>query len=182
MLSALTAYLIIPLYTILFAAGSDWFDTNFSVIGNMVGRQAEFVLWGLIVGIYFFRCLRRIIRLMPVPFAGAWLVPFSLLLLTFALTTPYLPERLPLKAFLHVVFAFLSAVCLLLCLALIIGKLYRHSREGYRSYLAGIIAIAAVSAALLLAAGIVSSALEIFFTISTAVLSHRLQLRLAARR
>ena len=54
MLLWFTAYILIPAYTILFVQGNNWFTTNFSVIGNVVGREGEFVLWGLIVGIYFF--------------------------------------------------------------------------------------------------------------------------------
>lgn len=178
MIPAITAYFIIPLYTILFASGKDWFDTNFSVIGNMAGRQEMFVLWGLIIGIYFFWCLRRIILLIPGDVHGAWLTPLSLLLLTFALTTPYLPERLPLKAFLHVIFAFLAAVCLMLCLIVIVWKLYQTDKRKYRRYLIGLAGIALCSAALLIAAGIVSSALEIFFTISATILTYRLYLSL----
>lgn len=54
MLLWFTAYILIPAYTILFVQGNNWFTTNFSVIGNVIGREGEFVLWGLIVGIYFF--------------------------------------------------------------------------------------------------------------------------------
>ena len=60
-MTAFTAYVLIPVYTFLFAINSDWFRTNFSVLGNIAGRKEAFVLWGLIVGIYFFFILRRII-------------------------------------------------------------------------------------------------------------------------
>ena len=53
-------YILIPINTILFVQGSNWFTTNFSVIGNRIGREEEFVLWGLMVGIYFFWSLRQI--------------------------------------------------------------------------------------------------------------------------
>ena len=53
-MTAFTAYVLIPVYTFLFAINSDWFRTNFSVLGNIAGRKEAFVLWGLIVGIYFF--------------------------------------------------------------------------------------------------------------------------------
>lgn len=164
------AYLLIPLYTIWFVAGTNWFTTNFSVLGNMIGRSEEFVLWGLMVGIYFFWCLRRIVRRMEVKPKGTFLIPTSLVLLTFALTTPYLPEVLPLKSFLHIIFAFVAAVCLMLCLYLIVWRLYQGDRETYRTYLKSMIAITCFSAFLLVLAGIISSALEIFFTISTVIL------------
>ncbi len=105
MLITFTAYILIPVYTLLFVAGSDWFTTNFSVLGNIAGRNEAFVLWGLMVGIYFFVCLRKIFRRMPEKPAGTWLVPLALVLLDFAVTTPYLPEMFPLKAYLHIVFA-----------------------------------------------------------------------------
>lgn len=72
MLITFTAYILIPVYTLLFVAGSDWFTTNFSVLGNIAGRNEAFVLWGLMVGIYFFVCLRKIFRRMPEKPAGTW--------------------------------------------------------------------------------------------------------------
>lgn len=53
-MTAFTAYVLIPVYILSFAINSDWFRTNFSVLGNIAGRKEAFVLWGLIVGIYFF--------------------------------------------------------------------------------------------------------------------------------
>ena len=166
MLITFTAYILIPVYTLLFVAGSDWFTTNFSVLGNIAGRNEAFVLWGLMVGIYFFVCLRKIFRRMPEKPAGTWLVPLALVLLDFAVTTPYLPEMFPLKAYLHIVFAFLAAACLILCVFLTVLKLYQRDPREYRPYLWGIGIIVAVSAFLFILAGIVSSALEIFFTVS----------------
>ena len=49
MLITFTAYILIPVYTLLFVAGSDWFTTNFSVLGDIAGRNEAFVLWGLMV-------------------------------------------------------------------------------------------------------------------------------------
>ena len=170
----LVAYFLIPAYTIFFVEGSNWFTTNFSVIGNLAGRQGEFVFWGLCVGLYFFWCLRHIVSHMEKRPRGTWLISLSLVLLTFAITTPYLPESLPFKAFLHIIFAFLAAVCLMCCLYLIVDTLCRQDFGTYRRFLAGLISITIISAFLLWLAGIVSSALEIFFTISTVILVKRL--------
>lgn len=178
MFLGIAAYFLIPVYTVWFVQGSNWFTTNFSVIGNLFGRQEEFVLWGLMVGIYFFWCLRRIVRLMPKKPRGTWLIPSSLVLLTFAITTPYLPEKFPLKAFLHIVFSFVAAVCLMICLYLIVWDLYQLKRETYRFYLTGLVGITLFSGFLLMLAGIISSALEIFFTVSTVVMVYRLYLKL----
>lgn len=174
------AYILIPAYTIWFVEGTNWFTTNFSVLGNMIGRSEEFVLWGLIVGIYFFWCLRKIVRLMKYKPKGMFLIPASLVLLSFALTTPYLPEQLPLKSFLHIIFAFVAAVCLMMCLYLIVWRLCQTSKDSYRPFLKALIVITVFSAFLLALAGIVSSALEIFFTISTGILVRRLLKRVAA--
>lgn len=167
-------YIVIPVYTILFVQGSNWFTTNFSVIGNIVGRREEFVLWGLIVGIYFFICLEKIISCMVQPPPCKWLLPLAMVLLTCAVTTPYLPEQLPFKSFLHVIFAFTAAVCLMICLFLILWKLYRQNKKQYGPYLAGLTGIVLFSAFLLWAAGIVSSILEIFFTLSSVLMVRRL--------
>ena len=78
MLLGFTAYILIPIYTILFVQGSNLLTTNFSVIGNRIGRQEEFVLWGLIVGIYFFGSLRLIITRMPSMPGYTWLAPLAL--------------------------------------------------------------------------------------------------------
>ncbi len=169
-------YMIIPAYTFWFVQGSNWFTTNFSVIGNIIGREEEFVLWGLIVGLYFFWCLWQIIARMPDPPAGTWLLPLSILLLSCAVITPYLPEQFPLKSFLHIVFAFLAASSLVVCLFLIIGKLYKHNEKKYRPYLIGLIAITLFSAFLLWTIGIISSILEIFFTIALVMIVRRLYL------
>ncbi len=171
-----TAYILIPAYTILFVQDSNWLTTNFSVIGSRIGREEEFVLWGLIVGIYFFCSLRLIVAHMPVMPGFTWLIPLALILLTCAVTTPYLPERLPLKSRLHIAFAFLSAVCLFFCLGRIVWVLYQNDHEKYRLYLIGLAGILSFSLVLFLLAGIISSALEIFFTIALALMVRRLYL------
>lgn len=174
MLLSLIGYILIPLYTIQFVEGSNWFSTNFSVIGSSIDRKGEFVLWGIMVGIYYFYCLRTLVNRMKRKPKCTFLIPASLLLLTAAITTPYLPEEVPLKSFLHVIFSFVAAVCLLLCLYLVVWQLYQDSKEQYRPYLILLIGITLFSGFLLILVGIVSSALEIFFTISTVILVRRI--------
>ena len=171
------AYILIPAYTILFVADSNWFTTNFSVLGNEIGQQEKFVLWGLIVGIYFFWCLRRIVANIPASRWSTWLIPFDLLLLVFAITTPYLPDRFPVQAFLHFVFAFFSAIVLAIILFLIIWKLYQKDPMQFRPFLRGLGIITIISFALLYKAGFVNSALEIFVTVSGSILVYRLYCR-----
>ena len=178
MLLWFTAYILIPVYTIMFVQGNNWFTTNFSVIGNQLGRQEAFVLWGLLVGIYFFFSLRVIVVQMAVPPKSTWLIPLALFLLPCAVITPYLPEILPLRSTLHIVFSFMAALCLILSIGSILLRLYQDDRKKYRPYLIGLAGIAMISLFLLLLAGIISSALEIFFTITSVLLVRRLYLTL----
>lgn len=169
-----TAYFLIPLSTVLFAWDSNWFTTNFSVLSNGLERKNAFAFWGLLVGVYFFSILHQIVRkIFPAP-KGISLISLSLLLLVCGVVTPYLPENLPFPSFLHVVFSFFAAVSLSVFLLLLLYQLSRRFPGEYRVYswmLAGILFLSAI---LLLSAGIVSSALEIFFTISAAVFCRKL--------
>lgn len=175
MIYSLFAYFIIPAYTVLFVKGYGWFTTNFSVIGNYIHRKDAFVLWGLMVGCYFYLSLRSIVGKMEQKPRGTSLIPASLVLLFCAITTPYLPEELPLKSFLHIIFAFVAAVLLLVCLFNIIWLQYQLLPARYGSCLYAWAGIVAGSAFLLILVGIVSSALEIYFTVTTVILTRRLQ-------
>lgn len=174
----LAAYLVIPCITVQFVRGSNWFTTNFSVLGNGPQRQNDFAFWGLLVGVYFFTILEIIAGYLARPRRETFFIPLSLILLTCAITTPYLPDILPLKSFLHVVFAFLSAVCLAAFLGILVWKLFRTEPVQFGLYQAGLILIFMGSGLLLAVAGIISSALEIFFTISMSVFCRRLERKL----
>lgn len=178
MLLNVTAYIVIPIYTILFAWGTDWFRLNFSVLGSIANRKNAFLLWGIIVGVYFYYVLKRIIKGIPSNRKESVISACALLLLAFAVTTPYLPEIRPFQSFLHVIFAFSASVLLLGCLYLIVWKLYRMNEQAYGIYFTLLNVITACSASLLLLAGIVSSALEIFFTITCTLLLIRLYRRI----
>lgn len=178
MIYSLLAYLIIPAYTVLFVKGYGWFTTNFSVIGNYVHRKDAFVLWGILVGCYFYFSLRSIVGKMEHKPKGTSLIPISLILLFCAITTPYLPEELPFKSFLHIIFAFVAAVLLLVCLFIIIWRQYRLFPACYAPFLYAWSGIVAGSSFLLILVGIISSALEIYFTVTTVILTRRLQERI----
>lgn len=168
------AYFIIPIYTLLFTRGYSWFTTNFSVIGNLVDKKLAFFIWGILVGGYFFLIFRKLkmqIDLLP---ACSKLIPAALILLFCAITTPYLPDEMPLKSFLHIVFAFLAAVLLLAFLFLVCWSQYRLFPGRYLPFLIGLAGIVSVSASLLVLVGIVSSILEIFVTFTTVIMAERL--------
>lgn len=166
MISTLIALCLIPLSTILFAGSENWFTTNFSILGNSIGKQGTLVTWGVLVGGYFYWALRKIILQIPPAIHWAWMIPFDLLLLFLAITTPYLPEQLPFQASLHFLFAFFSAVFLIVILTAISIYLYAADKRKFRPFLWELGGIIAVSLYLLVRAGFVTSALEIFFTIS----------------
>lgn len=166
MLLSLLAYFVIPLYTVLFACNARLFLDNFTIIGNYFDKKLEFVLWGILVGGYFYTALRTIIRTAPFRRKKGYLglLYTACILLIFAVTTPYLPETVPFQSFLHVVFAFCSAVVLLFLLLLLTYRL------AYRRFGFALLAIILVSAYLLLRIGVVSSILEVFLTLTTTVL------------
>ncbi len=177
MLLTFSAYFIIPIYTLLFVSDTDWFAANLSVIGNWPDRRFAFMGLGLIIGLYFHTVLRRLTAYLPRHEQEDRLAHGALLLLLLAVATPYLPERMPFKSFLHIVFAFLASMFLLFCLYRLIWRLASLSGEmrlALRPYKALLLAITAMSALLLSLAGIISSLLEVFFIISATILTQRL--------
>lgn len=174
MILNLAAFILIPGYTLLFVRNFNLFSLNFSVIGNMLGRKLGFCLWGLMTGWYFYAVLSSISSRLRLPAFVRHLVHTALLLLFCAVTTPYLPEELPFKAFLHIVFAMAAALCLCLYLFFAAWRLKAEDRTAGLAALWSLAGIITISAALLILVGIVSSALEIFFTFSTVFLSRYL--------
>lgn len=179
-LLTITAYFIIPIYTILFAWGTDWFTLNFSVLGNLSSRKNLFLLWGIIIGTYFYYILKQIISGLPRNRKETVMSITALLLLVLAVITPYLPDSQPLHAVFHVILSFLASISLLICLYMIVWKLYCMNQELYRPYLHCLLVITVLSAFLFFLTGIVSTVLEIFFTLSSTFLLQRLYRRVLA--
>lgn len=170
----LLAYFIIPFYTFLFARGYGWLTTNFSVIANSVKGGIGFAIWGILIGLYLYLIHRKLKTVLTLPTGCRILLPVSLVLLFCAVTTPYLPNDMPLKASLHILFAFVFGVSILLYFLWIILIQYRQSPNRYRPLFTAILGIIVGSCFLFLIAGIVSSALETFMTITISVLAYRL--------
>ena len=103
------------------------------------------------------------------------------LALGYALAIPYLPDDFPGFASLHVVLAAGACVLLMLALLLVLLSLYRDSPENYRLLLVRWGLIVGGSGLLFLLAGMVSSALEVFFTITAALLTRRIWLTVGER-
>lgn len=180
----LFACFLIPAYTLLFAGSVEWFGTNFSVIA-VTGKDHYwgFVYWGVMAGGYFAVMLTKLALILP----RLWqrivvclLTLLACLALGYALAIPYLPDDFPGFASLHVVLAAGACVLLMLALLLVLLFLYRRGPER-RPLLVRWGLIAGGSGLLFLLAGMVSSALEVFFTITAALLTRRIWLTAGER-
>lgn len=168
------ACFLIPAYTLLFAGGAEWFGTNFSVRAVLGADYFRgFVIWGFLAGGYFFAMLTRLILTLP----EVWLrrglhilILSACVSLGYAIVIPYLPEHIPSWAKLHVCLA--AGSCILLMTALLVLLL----RLRYHSLLLVWLAITVCSGVLFFTAGMVTTALEVFFTISASLLIRRMWL------
>ena len=173
----LFACFLIPAYTLLFAGSMEWFSTNFSVLA-VTGEDhfRGFFLWGALVGGYFLGTLGSIAQALPPRGKRVvWvLTAVGCTLLLGALLVPYLPEFLPRAARLHVIFA--ACACVLLMLALLAAILSgrRRSPSVYRPLLRLWGWIVGFSGALFVLGGMITTALEVFFILSTVWLTRRL--------
>ena len=169
---------LIPVYTISFAGSTEWFGSNFSVIA-VTGwdHYRGFLYWGLLAGSYFFVVVNRLAFSLPghwARLAVSWLVLAACLALGYALAIPYLPDYFPRFAALHVGLAAGACALLMLALLVVLLILRRQRPERYSRLLIAWGLIVLGSAVLFLIPRMVSSALEVFFTISAALLARKL--------
>lgn len=143
----LFACFLIPLYTLLFTHDTRWFTTNFSVIAAARDQRHGFFLWGMLVGVYLLCVLLPVMAALPRPL---W------------------PRLCLLGGFLLL----LSAVVLSLFLLLL--QKARQDRQRYWDCMKWLGVTVLLSLVLFAMVGIISSALEIFFVLSTTLLARRL--------
>jgi hypothetical protein len=170
------SYIFVPLSTLYLARGTDLFATNFSSISISRSRQAEFLLWCLLTGGYFFVSLKRILqgagRSFPVRMeagilsACAWTAGLFVLL-------PYLPSRFPLLSALHVLSALTASLAFFFCLLTLSVKVYLQRPGQGRPLLILLILTASFCCAALIATGIINTAMEICLVIAACVLIRR---------
>ena len=174
------ACFLIPAYTLLFAGSVRWFGTNFSVIAvTGPDHYRGFVWWGVLAGSYFFVMLSKLAFVLPrrgTRVGARLLTVCAVLSLAYAVAIPYLPEYFPKYAALHVLLA--AGACVLLMLALLVILLALRRRDGARwnSSLQAWGLIVLACAILFFIPMMVSTALEVFFTISAALLARRIWL------
>lgn len=171
------ACFLIPAYTLLFAGSVQWFGTNFSVIAvTGPDHYRGFVYWGILAGSFFFVMLSRLAFVLPRRWertAVRLLTVCAVLSLAYAVAIPYLPAYFPKYAALHVLLAAGACVLLMLALLIVLLALRRTDPARWRRPLRGWGLIVAGSALLFLIPRMVSTALEVFFTISAALLVRR---------
>lgn len=178
----LYACFLIPAYTLLFAGGERWLDTNFSVLAVLgVGQFWGFVLWGVLLASYFLVMLILICRTLERRRVVVTIAMLACLAMGGAMLLPYAPERFPVAAEWHIVLAFSACVLLMLALLLILLRCRRES-AAWRALIWSWIAIAVFSGGLFVVAGKVSSALEVWFVITTTLLVRALWLRRTTQR
>lgn len=168
--------LLLSVYTVLFAGSVEWFGTNFSVLAvTGANHYRGFFIWGLLAACYYLLVLGGISRTLSSPHAQLLICALCLMgcgALGASLAIPYLPENFPRYADLHVVLAF--SACVFLMAALLTAIL--SCGGTYRRLLGVWWGIIGISTLLFVWVGIVSTALEVFFTLSTVWLTRRLYL------
>ena len=176
------ACFLIPAYTLLFAGSTTWFGTNFSVIA-VTGEDhyRGFVYWGILSGSYFFVMLSRLAFTLP----ARWQRGLTRLLavcaglsLAYAVAIPYLPAYFPKYAALHVLLAAGACVLLMVDLQFIILVSRRRDPARWAGALRFCWLMVFGCAVLFLLPRMVTTALEVFFTISAALLARRVWLLL----
>lgn len=177
MVQDFVAYLLIPLATLLLAGEAGWLTTNFSVIGSQGWGRLAFLIWGLLVGLYFYRQL----GMLRIALGGGRGIELgrrlALIFFFLSIATPYLPQATPIRADIHVILA-LTATILLFFVVLQLALIARRkSPRGGRAYLLGMAVIGAVTSILLAVAGMVSTALEVFLVLSNLILLGRMERR-----
>ena len=170
----LFACFLIPLYTLLFTHDTRWFTTNFSVIAAARDQRHGFFLWGMLVGVYLLCVLLPVMAALPRPLWPQLCLLGGFLLLLSAVVLPYTPDELPKIADLHVICAFTASCLLVLSLFLLLLQKARQDRQRYWDCMKWLGVTVLLSLVLFAMVGIISSALEIFFVLSTTLLARRL--------
>ena len=174
------ACLLIPAYTLLFAGSVQWFGTNFSVIAvTGPDHYRGFIYWGVLAGGYFFVMLNKLAALLPrgwMRLGVRLLAVCAVLSLAYALAIPYLPQYFPKYAALHVVLAAGACALLMVALQFIILVMSRKDPARWSGPRRMCWVMVVGCAVLFLIPRMVSSALEVFFTISAALLARKMWL------
>lgn len=169
-------YFVIPVYTILLARQDSLFEANLSLISSDIEHKTAFMIWTFMIVIFIFFVLSKVISNYKLRYGklDRFLVITSCVLLLLSATTPYLPKINPIKAKLHIIFAFTSTVVLLLVFLSITLELRKLDKEQYNIFFILVIIIGLISSALFIYFGMVTGFLEAFITISGTLMAKSL--------
>lgn len=135
----------------------------------------KFVFWGLCSMGYFYVLLTRLALRVPRPWVRRSVFVLALtacVSLGYAMFIPYLPDQIPNWAKLHVFLA--AGSCVVLLAALLILLAHWRNRRLLKLWLG----LNLCYGVLFLLGGMVTSALEVFFTLSAALLTRSLWVRI----
>ena len=127
----------------------------------------------MLVGVYLLCVLLPVMAALPRPLWPRLCLLGGFLLLS-AVVLPYTPDELPKIADLHVICAFTASCLLVLSLFLLLLQKARQDRQRYWDCMKWLGVTVLLSLVLFAMVGIISSALEIFFVLSTTLLARRL--------
>lgn len=156
----------IPGTTVLLASRDSWTDTNLSVLGNVTGHKFLFALWGFTTGIYYCRYilyLFRIGRYRSKAVKGIIYTAAAFLLTSVML--PYMPDKYPLKSWLHVMLAFFSPILLVMGIIGFLRFLSSKNRPRFRRAWSIMWLLTACAGLFFVRAGFITSLLELFIVI-----------------
>lgn len=166
----LFSWFIIPCMTILMPGKSSWLKSNFSVAGSQPPGQLFLIFWGVVTGSFFYLLIKKTIRQAAFFIHGDKekdLTECAVFLLLVSVFLPYQPATYPILSVMHVACAFVASTLLYMILLLLDLKMYFHLPDVFRTMTVALLAVLPVSLLLFIWAGsMISSALEIFFTIS----------------
>jgi hypothetical protein len=170
------SYFVIPVYTILLARQDSLFEANLSLISSDIQHKNAFILWAFMIVTFIYLVLSKVISNYKLRHAKLdhALVITSCTLLLLATITPYLPDKDPIRAKLHVGFAFTSTVVLLLAFLAITLELRALDKKQYNIFFILVIVIGVVSSFLFIYFGMVTGFLEAFITITGTLMAKTL--------
>ena len=168
-MSSFVPRILIPILTLLLPGQTNWFASNFSVVGSIYPRNILLFFWVFITGMYFHRTAKQIIGQAAFFFPTEKeqvLTDLAVVLFIGSACLPYLPQTLPTIAFLHLIMAFSSTVIFFTVLTSLNLKLYRIKPKLFSLPTALLIVAITVSSVLLILCDfLITSALEIFLAL-----------------
>ena len=182
-------WFLIPFLTILIPGHTNWFTSNFSVVGSEFPQNIFLLLWAMTIARFYHSFTKRTIGQ-----ANSFLktenelamTDLSACLLVGSVLLPYQPDLFPFLSMLHLIMAFSSTVVFYTTLTIINVKFYVFAPDLFAGPLLLLLSASVCSMFLLILCNfLISSALEIFLTLFSCIwlqiFDHRIQYLLKRR-